>query len=80
MSTTGLTITGGDALRIAYRPREAAKALGISHAQLYILMARGEIPARKMGKRTLLTVADLRAFVDRQPRAQFTSVHAKATA
>jgi excisionase family DNA binding protein len=79
MTTTKPTIANGDALRIAFRPREAAKALGISHGHLYVLLARGEIPARKMGKRTLILGTDLQAFVDRAPIAQFTSVHAKST-
>jgi excisionase family DNA binding protein len=79
MNTTKPAIANGGE-RIAYKPSDAAKAIGISRGQLYILMARGEIPARKMGVRTLIAATDLQAFVARQPLAQFTSVHAKPAA
>jgi excisionase family DNA binding protein len=79
VNTVELTLaTAGE--RIAYKPADAAKAIGISPATLYVLMARGDLPAFKLGKRTLIKAADLQAFVDRAPRAQFTSVHAAQAA
>jgi excisionase family DNA binding protein len=66
--------------RISYSPVEAAKVLGVSRAYMYVLLARGEIPARKIGTRTLIAAADLQAFLNRQPLAQFTSVHTTAAA
>jgi excisionase family DNA binding protein len=66
-TNTGLT-------RIAYSPLDAAAAIGLSRAQLYVLMARGEIPAFKAGSRTLVKASDLQAFIDRQPRASFNRV------
>ena len=79
MSTTELTLATGGA-RIAYKPSDAAKAIGVSLAHLYVLMARGDLPAFKIGKRTLIKAADLQAFVDRAPRARFASVHAAQAA
>jgi excisionase family DNA binding protein len=35
--------------RIAYRPAEAARLLGISRSAIYEAMARGEIVGRKLG-------------------------------
>jgi excisionase family DNA binding protein len=67
-------------MRISYSPVEAAKVLGVSRAYMYVLLARGEIPARKIGTRTLIAATDLQAFLDRAPRAQFTSVHAAQAA
>jgi excisionase family DNA binding protein len=46
-------------MRISYSPVEAAKVLGVSRAYMYVLLARGEIPARKIGTRTLIAAADL---------------------
>ena len=66
--------------RISYSPVEAAKVLGVSRAYMYVLLARGVVPARKIGTRTLIADADLREFVARLPRAQFTSVHAAQAA
>jgi excisionase family DNA binding protein len=67
-------------MRISYSPVEAAKALGVSRAYMYVLLGRGEVPARKIGTRTLIVATDLQAFLDRAPRAQFTSVHAAQAA
>ena len=67
-------------MRISYSPVEAAKVLGVSRAYMYVLLARGEIPARKIGTRTLIAATDLQAFLNRQPLAQFTSVHAAQAA
>lgn len=52
---------------LALRPRDAAKALGISTRTLYTLTKEGAIPAKKIGhgKRSavLYSVADLQAFL-----------------
>lgn len=52
---------------LALRPRDAAKALGISTRTLYTLTKEGAIPCRKIGdgKRSavLYRVADLEAFL-----------------
>ena len=38
--------------------------LGLKQASVYRLIGRGEIEARKSGKRTLLTVASLKRYAD----------------
>ena len=42
--------------------QEAAKALSISVRSLDYMIARGELPARKLGKRTLIPRAALEKF------------------
>ena len=52
---------------LALRPREAAKALGISERMLWSLTApRGTIPAVRIGTRVLYPVTGLQAWLDRQ--------------
>ena len=52
---------------LALRPREAAKALGISERMLWSLTApRGTIPAVRIGTCVLYPVAGLQAWLDRQ--------------
>jgi excisionase family DNA binding protein len=49
--------------RLAYSPAEAAQALGISRAKLYLLLDDGTIPSVKLGRRRLIRVADLEAVL-----------------
>ena len=52
---------------LALRPREAAKALGISERMLWSLTApRGTIPAVRIGTCVLYPVSGLQAWLDRQ--------------
>ena len=51
---------------IAYAVRDAAARIGISRSNLYLLIARGEIPIAKVGKRTLVLDDELRAYLARQ--------------
>jgi len=52
---------------LALRPREAAKALGISERMLWSLTApRGTVPAIRIGTCVLYPVAGLQAWLDRQ--------------
>lgn len=46
---------------------EAVRASGMSRTALYEALKRGDLTARKAGKRTLIPVADLQAFIDRLP-------------
>jgi excisionase family DNA binding protein len=48
---------------IAYRPKEAALAMGISEALLYELIATGEIAARKLRGATVLLRSDIEAYL-----------------
>ena len=48
--------------------RQAAEALGISVRKLSYLIAEGEVATRRVGRRRLVPVAELRKFA--QPSAQ----------
>ena len=51
---------------LALRPREAAKALGISERMLWSLTApRGTVPAVRIGTCVLYPVTGLQAWLDR---------------
>lgn len=56
---------------ICLSPAEAAKAIGIGKSTLFTLLARGEIKAKKLGSRTLITSAELSRYVETLPDAQF---------
>jgi excisionase family DNA binding protein len=50
-------------MKLALRPREAAKALGICERTLYALTKRGEIPAVRSGRIVRYSVEDLKAWI-----------------
>ena len=52
--------------RLAVRPAEAARLLGISARTLWTLTNRGEIPAAKAGRVVLYRPADLDAWLAAQ--------------
>ena len=72
---TDRTTTSGFATTIpptslALRPREAAKALGISERMLWSLTApRGTIQSIRVGSCVLYPVTGLQAWLDRQAQA-----------
>ncbi|ARO52734.1 hypothetical protein B2G69_00310 [Methylorubrum zatmanii] len=47
--------------------REVARISGIGMTALYAAMARGDLKARKLGRRTIVLREDLRAFLDNLP-------------
>ena len=47
------------------------RLLSISRSSLYELMRRGDLPARKVGRRTLISLASLQALLAGLPAAQF---------
>lgn len=49
--------------RMALRPKQAAAALGISRAHLYLLVRDGLLKARKIGRCTVFLRTDLVAFL-----------------
>ena len=57
--------------RLCFSPADAARALGIGRSTLFGLLARGEIKARKLGTRTLISAAELNRYVESLPEAQF---------
>lgn len=71
MATDRTTVPGSApavaSTALALRPREAAKALGISERMLWSLTApRGTIPAVRIGTCVLYPVTGLQAWLDRQ--------------
>lgn len=56
---------------VCFSPSDAAKALGIGKSTLFVLLARGEIKAKKLGSRTLISAVELSRYVETLPDAQF---------
>jgi Helix-turn-helix domain len=54
-------------LPLAHTIADATRISGISRSALYLAIARGDLAARKLGKRTLILAADLAAFLNRLP-------------
>ena len=52
---------------IALGVKDAAAFIGLSRSRLYELIATGDIEARKLGHRTVVPTASLRAFVEAAP-------------
>lgn len=53
--------------RLTFNVGEAAELLGVSRAFAYELVARGELPAIRLGRRILIPRHALAAFVDTTP-------------
>ncbi|RWA80832.1 helix-turn-helix domain-containing protein [Mesorhizobium sp.] len=53
---------------------EAARLTGLSRARLYEAAASGLLPVRKSGRRSLLLVDDLKAFIQNLPKGRFKKV------
>jgi len=51
---------------LALRPREAAKAIGISERTLWTLTKRGQVPHLRLGRSVLYPVDLLREYLRRQ--------------
>ena len=49
---------------LAYSVADACKVSSIGKTRLYALIAEGRLQARKVGKRTLIPAASLRALID----------------
>ncbi len=47
---------------------DAARSLGIGRSTLYMIIKDGRLPARKLGRRTLIHREDLDLFVSTLPR------------
>jgi excisionase family DNA binding protein len=52
---------------IAVTVPEAVKSSGLSRSSIYEALKRGDLQAKKAGRRTLIQVADLRDFLERLP-------------
>jgi len=55
---------------IAVTIPDAVKATGMSRSALYEAMKRGDLTARKAGRRTLISFADLEAYLASLPTYQ----------
>ncbi|WP_316205760.1 excisionase family DNA-binding protein [Bradyrhizobium sp. SZCCHNS1012] len=53
--------------RLAYSPLQAAELIGFSRSGFYLLLASGEIPSVKVGRKRLIRRADLLAWLKRLP-------------
>lgn len=53
---------------IALTTSDAARSLGIGKTKLFELIAAGQLPAIRLGGRTLISRQDLEAFVAALPR------------
>ena len=56
--------------RALYPIKEAEILLAISHAQIYRLIARGKLDARKIGARSYVTAESIAAFLASLPAAK----------
>lgn len=49
---------------------EAARRAGVGRSSLYEAINRGDLPLRKAGRRSLIRVDDLKAWIDALPIAR----------
>ena len=54
---------------LAYQTREAARALGIGLTKLYEYIGAGELDARTVGGRTVVTAESMARFLESRPKA-----------
>jgi excisionase family DNA binding protein len=47
---------------------EVMRRLGAGRARVYTAIASGKLPAKKLGRRTVVVESDLRAFIESLPR------------
>ena len=55
-------------LPIAMTIPDAVKASGMSRSSIYEALKRGDLSARKAGRRTLISFADLQAYLANLPQ------------
>ena len=72
-ATKGFDEPGGD--RLVYSVAEAGALLGISRAFAYELVARGDLPVIRLGRRRLIPKAALSALIRLEPADQTACVH-----
>jgi excisionase family DNA binding protein len=56
--------------QLLYSISQCCRMAAIGRTKFYELVANGEIPVRKIGKRTLVAASDLRDWVERLPAIQ----------
>jgi excisionase family DNA binding protein len=58
------------ALDVALTVEEAAKAAGVGRTTIFFELRNGRLKARKVGRRTVIAVADLHAWLEALPRSR----------
>lgn len=53
---------------ISYRIDEAVKVSGIGRSKLYEIIKKGDLPAIRLGRRTLIRSDHLKTFIENLPR------------
>jgi excisionase family DNA binding protein len=53
--------------KLFYSISETSRLLSVGKTKLYELIGSGEIPVRKLGKKTLIAAADLKRWADHLP-------------
>jgi len=59
--------------QLLYSIGQCCRLAAIGRTKFYELIGSGEIPVRKVGKRTLVAAADLKQWVERIPAVETTS-------
>jgi excisionase family DNA binding protein len=60
----------GDLMEIAISIIEAARRAGVGRSSVYEAIGRGDLKIRKNGRRSLVLVDDLKAWVSAMPEAK----------
>lgn len=55
---------------IAYTIKDASRVVGVGRTKLYEAIGSGQLPARKLGRRTLIMAADLEDWLAQLPPAK----------
>jgi hypothetical protein len=63
-------VSNGDVQKAYPSVKAAGKAWGIGHDKIYDAIRRGQLEARKLGKRTILTEAAMEKFIASLPKIQ----------
>ena len=56
--------------RLALTVEEAAKAAGVGRTTIFLELRRGRLKARKVGRRTVISVVDLHAWLETLPTSR----------
>lgn len=64
----------GDLMELAVSIVEAARRAGVGRSSVYDAIGRGDLKCRKIGRRSLVLVDDLKAWVSSMPEAKLRKV------